>query len=727
MKRGNSGNHESDDRNQNGSERKQVVETTGALGSSRTEIAESFKSEDGTVDNNRTSVTLSPKMIQDQRIKEMEHERRERAKQQRQQELRHNPMVEESSPDETSSATSVINHSSSEDDHRTRSGGSQSRPYPNQMEKYWDKQFGRESVKSKTDRDNLFASVMSSVSTLDANMDAPNDDPVLKQGERKNNIRPIPVAPGAYAQVGPTAGANNTDGGSASPLDEENASPLETRTSSNLVHANKVDDAQAIVDATDVQRDNFKRRLLIGAVFIFAVSLALGLYFGLNSNKSQVGAPDCDGICCAHYEVPIGHLAPLSCSCFGTTQLIYDRHDGFEQHNFDKAKSYFMELLTSQEKIMISSESMKGNNISFVSSAMQELELMQGNSCHPYDQVLLMFASNVTFEMYMNKRRSSIRNSHLMLASLFIATNGINWTQSKGWFDVVAEDEEDSEDEVFDLCDWFGLQCLFENHANVLDLSENNLNGTLSPMLFLFTGLQELDVSGNLALSGRIPNEIGNLFQLTSLSIAETNLYGTIPSELASIRQLHELTLVGHDDPCSGCHGEIPPSLFDNPFLRSVDISLHGLVSPLPSEIQLASNLRTLTLSAAGLIGLIPTEIGVLTSLKVLDLSYNKFDFGGSIPSELSNLPELVFLNVAYSGLNETIPESFCDVHANTTKTQLLVATSCQHPLCSCCRNLTGRITTASGGYMIDITCVQPNHDWMEELAECTDEWWLDD
>jgi Leucine-rich repeat (LRR) protein len=257
-------------------------------------------------------------------------------------------------------------------------------------------------------------------------------------------------------------------------------------------------------------------------------------------------------------------------------------------------------------------------------------------------------------------------------------------------------------------------------------LQGNNLNGTLSPILFLFTRLQELDVSGNQALSGTIPSEVGILVQLTSLSIADTKLYGTIPSELASIPQLHELTVVGHDDPCSGFHGDIPASLFDNPFLRSVDISLHGLISPLPSEIHRASNLRTLKFFAAGLIGRIPTEIGALSSLKVLELSYNLFDYDATIPSELSSLSDLEFLNVAYSGLNETIPESFCN-NANAPRAQLLVATSCQHPLCSCCRNVTSRIATPTGGSMIDIACVQPNDDWMEELTDCTDDWWFDD
>lgn len=430
MEEGNNDEHDTDDGNQNGSERKHVATATG---SSQKETEESFnESAEFTNFDTNASAILSPEVIQDQRIKAIEYEMREMSKQQRQrqQELRHKHADE--SPDMESSAkvdSGVAISNSSEDDDHARNEV-KSRPYPNQMEKYWDNQFGRESETFKTPGNN-FASV-NSFSTLDVSMDGPDEGDVSsKQRRKKESTFSAPVAPGAYAQVGPEE--NNTAGSDL--LDEQNATPLDTTTTSGaLVHANKVDDAQAVVDATDVQRDNFKRRLLVGTILMFAVGLGVGLYFGLNSKNPRINSPDCDSICCGLSKVPIGHLSPLSCYCFGTTKLIHDDdRDGFSQDHFDKAKAYFMEFLTSEEEFLISSGLMTDTNNSFVSSAIQELEPLQGNSCHRYDQMLLMFANNVTFKTYLNKKRSSIRNSHLMLASLFIATDGINWTISEGW------------------------------------------------------------------------------------------------------------------------------------------------------------------------------------------------------------------------------------------------------------------------------------------------------
>lgn len=428
MEEGKNDEHGTDDGNQNGSERKHVDNATG---SSQKETEESFnESADITFDANASAI-LSPEVIQDQRIKAMEYEMREMSKQQRQrqQELQHKHADE--SPDMESSAkvdSGVAISNSSEDNNHARNE-IKSHPYPNQMEKYWDNQFGRESETFKTPGNN-FAS-LSSFSTLDVSIDAPDEGDVSsKQGRKKESTSSAPVAPGAYAQVGPEE--NNTAGSAL--LDEENATQLDTTTTSGtLVHANKVDDAQAVVDATDVQRDNFKRRLLVGTILMFAVALGVGLYFGLSSNNPQIDSPDCDSICCDLSKVPIGHLSPLSCYCFGTTKLIDDDRDGFSQDHFDKAKAYFMEFLTLEEEFMISSGILTDTNNSFVSSAIQELEPLRGNSCHRYDQMLLMFANNVTFKTYLDKKRSSIRNSHLMLASLFIATDGINWTISEGW------------------------------------------------------------------------------------------------------------------------------------------------------------------------------------------------------------------------------------------------------------------------------------------------------
>ncbi|XLU65913.1 hypothetical protein S245_025122 [Arachis hypogaea] len=76
----------------------------------------------------------------------------------------------------------------------------------------------------------------------------------------------------------------------------------------------------------------------------------------------------------------------------------------------------------------------------------------------------------------------------------------------------------------------------------MVDLSSNNLTGTMSPQLFSLSQLHFLNLSHN-RLTGTIPKEIGNMTQLESLDLSKNELTGEIPESMSSLSFLSNLNL----------------------------------------------------------------------------------------------------------------------------------------------------------------------------------------
>ncbi|WVY91733.1 hypothetical protein V8G54_037247 [Vigna mungo] len=76
----------------------------------------------------------------------------------------------------------------------------------------------------------------------------------------------------------------------------------------------------------------------------------------------------------------------------------------------------------------------------------------------------------------------------------------------------------------------------------LIDMSSNNLSGTIPPQLFSLIGLHSLNLSNN-KLGGEIPNEIGNMKNLESLDFSTNQLGGKIPKSLSRLSFLGYLNL----------------------------------------------------------------------------------------------------------------------------------------------------------------------------------------
>ncbi|XP_031277883.1 MDIS1-interacting receptor like kinase 2-like [Pistacia vera] len=186
-------------------------------------------------------------------------------------------------------------------------------------------------------------------------------------------------------------------------------------------------------------------------------------------------------------------------------------------------------------------------------------------------------------------------------------------------------------------------------HLLYLDLSMNQLFGSLPPQIGNFSNLTRLDLSNN-QLSGNIPPEIGLLTHLEILHLSFNQLNGSVPEEVGQLSSLKELVLYHNN-----LGGLIPSSLGNLSNLARLSLSSNSLSGSIPREIGNSSQLHVLDLSSNHLAGKIPTELGKLVSMNNLVLNGNQFS--GGIPQELGLLIELEYLDLSANRLKKSIPK----------------------------------------------------------------------
>ena len=139
--------------------------------------------------------------------------------------------------------------------------------------------------------------------------------------------------------------------------------------------------------------------------------------------------------------------------------------------------------------------------------------------------------------------------------------------------------------------------------------------------------LRELYLDGNRDLSGPIPPELGNLFNLTHLELSSflgpTQLSGPIPPELGNLEQLMVLLI----DDCQ-VSGPIPPELGQLTGLLWLGLSHNRLSGTMPPEIGNLVNLDTFDIGGddAGLLyGPLPMSMTKMTKLYSFDFRLTNF------------------------------------------------------------------------------------------------------
>nr|GMC94454.1 receptor-like protein 12 [Ipomoea batatas] len=234
--------------------------------------------------------------------------------------------------------------------------------------------------------------------------------------------------------------------------------------------------------------------------------------------------------------------------------------------------------------------------------------------------------------------------------------------------------------EVFSMADT-RLSCTIPRNISAplryLDLSQNNIVGSIPESIFQLPKLESLILSGNSELVGSLPKLSWNCNQtLQVLDLSGTNISGELPNSISNLRSLKHFMLTD-----SSFSGFIPQSIGNLTLLKEMYFEANKFCGRVPSTISSLNQLTSLGLSYNHFEGEIPwvfcipsllflylegnqftgslPEISCKSSLQMVGLDNNQLD--GLIPHSISNLVDTTDLNLASNNFNGTIPPCiFC-------------------------------------------------------------------
>ncbi|KAL1322146.1 hypothetical protein AAHE18_14G175400 [Arachis hypogaea] len=210
------------------------------------------------------------------------------------------------------------------------------------------------------------------------------------------------------------------------------------------------------------------------------------------------------------------------------------------------------------------------------------------------------------------------------------------------------------------------------NDVVILDLSNNEISGTIEDIISIIGVLNILILKGN-KLVGNIPNELCNVTSVLSIiDFSHNSLSGPIPKCLGNI---------SFDSPnffllkWPNVLDQViyPPSIVLRrvnfttksrtynyqgtifAYMSGVDLSNNKFEGNIPAELGNMTGIRAINLSYNDLTGHIPSTLSKLKDIESLDLSFNKLS--GNIPSQFTELTSLEVFSVAYNNLSGATPD----------------------------------------------------------------------
>jgi Leucine-rich repeat (LRR) protein len=246
------------------------------------------------------------------------------------------------------------------------------------------------------------------------------------------------------------------------------------------------------------------------------------------------------------------------------------------------------------------------------------------------------------------------------LVALYNTTGGDAWTNHDDWLTVNRP------------CLWHGVSCDSNYHITQVNLSNNNLVGSIPQAITDLIYLRALNLPNN-QLSGGMPTAFGSLIYLQTLNLSNNQLTGAMPhfgdtNDLQMLDLSHNqflglstsiefLTDVTLFDLSYNQIVELPSLVGSMSSLQTLRLEHNILSGTIPAELGNLSNLQELSLNDNSLHGSIPATLGNLSNLQLLYLQNNALD--GPIPPELENLNNLQDLNLASNELDGTLPSEF--------------------------------------------------------------------
>mmetsp|Transcript_16736 Transcript_16736/g.23620 ORF Transcript_16736/g.23620 Transcript_16736/m.23620 type:complete len:636 (-) Transcript_16736:203-2110(-) len=231
-----------------------------------------------------------------------------------------------------------------------------------------------------------------------------------------------------------------------------------------------------------------------------------------------------------------------------------------------------------------------------------------------------------------------------------------------------------------DVCNWDGIICNSSDEVVTVSLAKSNLEGTIPDSLGKIKSLRDIYLASNL-FSGTVPKSVASLPQLKEIDLSFNKLGGNIPVMQSSSM---EVMSFGHNQFTGTLSSKIGKGMQN---LAIFDIKYNLVKGTIPNLSHMTT-LVGLDLSNNKFEGPVPGFFGVLTNLDRLYLSNNRLDgtippsladselrlreiflhgnlLTGTVPAALADLTRLNFLLVDDNKLTGTIPMELCDLGLN--------------------------------------------------------------
>ncbi|KAI4296121.1 hypothetical protein L6164_036106 [Bauhinia variegata] len=215
---------------------------------------------------------------------------------------------------------------------------------------------------------------------------------------------------------------------------------------------------------------------------------------------------------------------------------------------------------------------------------------------------------------------------------------------------------------------WIGIKCN-DSRITSITLPSMNLKGRLADDIGFLSELQDLDLSYNRGLTGPLPQKIGNLKKLSSLSLVGCNFTDPIPDTIGQLQQLVFLSLNSNS-----FSGRIPPSIGNLSNLSWLDLTDNQLEGPIPVSSGTTPGLDKLYkaqhfhLGMNKLSGQIPPQL-FNSELTLIHVLLDQNQLSGNIPPTLGLVLDLEVVRFDGNSLSGSVPQSL----KNLTNVQQLV------------------------------------------------------